>query len=156
MNLILVRHAKTEQESKDGSDFSRELKKRGVNQCATLNTFLKSLVLDRVKVLCSSSTRTVKTYELAVENLAIDKCLFTKNLYLPFMKDILKEINVQNHQGDLIVIGHNYSLSELLFYLTGENITMKTGSLALIEFSCLNSSQISGDTGRLLQYFEAD
>ena len=72
------------------------------------------------------------------------------------MFDILKEINRLNHEGDLIIIGHNYSLSELLYYLTEENITMKTGSLAVIDFDVQNSSLISGQSGRLLQYFESD
>lgn len=154
MKLILIRHAKTKQDSSDGSDFSRKLKPRGFEQCKIMKEFLGSLTLNKPLVLCSSASRAIQTFDNGIKGSVDAEVVFTKDIYLPFMKDILATINAMEHTGDIIVVGHNYSLSEFLYYLTGENITMKTASLAIIDFEVENSSLISGQSGRLLQYAE--
>ena len=43
--LYLVRHAKTQQESVDGRDFSRELADRGFRDASLVGSFLKKKLL---------------------------------------------------------------------------------------------------------------
>jgi phosphohistidine phosphatase len=152
MKLYLIRHAKTERESVSGRDFDRKLLARGKRQAADLSNYLKIQGIAFEKVICSSAERTKETLDLLDLGAKVE---FLNELYLCSLQEMLKIINAQSIEGNLILIGHNNGISDLAGYLCGELIHMKTCELAILEFNGDKWSELSGDSAKLISSFRS-
>jgi len=153
MKLHLIRHAKTEQFSPTGKDFDRELMKRGRKQCVELNQFLVNQDLKDTLVFCSSADRTKETLSYLMTNFSNENCFFDKELYLCSLKFYLEFLWKINHEKDIMLIGHNFGISDLANYFLDSEIEMRTAEYLLVSLPFDSWNETSGATGSLtLQY----
>jgi phosphohistidine phosphatase len=128
--LTIVRHAKAERNSEDGSDFSRSLNGRGRRQCEELRRWASDDEelgqFGPATALVSSAARTAETFRLAFKG-------------TPFVSDVHNSALIYNGQRrvtaedvlidlaaidpvttSLLVIGHNPTVLELLLTLASD------------------------------------
>ncbi len=151
MLLILMRHAETKNNSKSRKDFDRSLTKEGVIQAKKLGKFLTSSNILIHHAFVSSSQRTRQTAKYALQTL--NNITFDNLLYLPTCKELLVFINKLELDGNILILGHNDGISSLASYLMGQNINLNTANAVILEFDCDIPREISGDTGKLVDFF---
>ena len=151
MLLFLILHASAKNNSKTGKDFDRFLTKEGVMQAQKLGHYISSLNLVMQHVYVSSSQRTRETAKHAFNSKANIK--YDDSLYLSSSKELLRFINELETTSNLLILGHNEGISSLASKLTNQYIVLDTANAILIEFDCENSNEISGETGRLIDFF---
>ena len=154
--LLLVRHAKAEDQSKMFKDFDRELLGGGIMNSARLGHFLKAegVVVDHIT--CSSAARTHQTAKIIAEQLKFDTEEIEVNdkLYSGGPKAYLATINTTPETVQtLLVCGHNPDISYFTEYLTHANmVSMEKCSMATVEFDDLSWAEVSAKTGTLKEY----
>ena len=130
MKLYLLRHAKTNQQSPTGKDFDRRLLPKGHAQCALMQKHLEGT--QEVHILCSSAQRTRETLKgIDLSHLDVE---FRDDLYLCSRDTLLKAIWGCKSDNDLMVIGHNFGISDLAEYLLEDYIEMRTCELLVFDF----------------------
>jgi len=153
MKLHLLRHAKTNPQSRTGLDFDRELLPRGYEQIAELKNFLKEHPIDPKIILCSSSMRTRQTLAELQDLWPEASILFIDELYLASRQEILSEICALQTSGEMLVVGHNDGLSDLVMNLAHPPHALKTCGFISMDFPFESSAYISQDTGSILAKF---
>ena len=152
MNIHLIRHAKTNPLSDSGKDFDRTLMEKGYRQCAQLKEFLKDEV-ELNSIYCSSSSRTRSTANLILNDHQLKCVTYLDELYLASRKSLFDFLISLNSTNDIVIIGHNEGLSELVYYLTGENIVLSTASFVTINFELPSTNWISRESGIIKNHF---
>ena len=152
MNIHLIRHAKTNPLSDSGKDFDRTLMEKGYRQCAQLKEFLKDEV-ELNSIYCSSSSRTRSTANLILNDHQLKCVTYLDDLYLASRKSLFDFLISLNSTNDIVIIGHNEGLSELVYYLTGENIVLSTASFVTINFELPSTNWISRESGIIKNHF---
>lgn len=157
MKLHIIRHAKTNQASSTGRDFDRELLPRGKRQCHTLAQHLRNQGLERVQIFCSSAVRTLQTWE-GIERSAVEPISWEKssNWYLCDYRTWLDKLWSVDRGEDILLIGHNFGISDLLSYLSGDNIILKTSEYIVLEFPFDHWSEISQETATIVHRFRPE
>lgn len=154
MIVHLMRHAKTEVHSTTGRDYDRKLALKGHAQCTQLQEIFKTTFTNRSKICCSSAQRTRETAQLIFND--EHPVLYFDELYLCSASTILQVIREQESVEELLVIGHNFGLSELASYFLGKDVFMKTGGLISIDFPGLSIQEISNSSGELISMHRCD
>lgn len=149
MKLYLLRHAKTNQQSPTGKDFDRELLPKGIAQCTMMREHLEGL--HGVHVLCSSAERTRQT--LQEIRLKSDEVEFRDELYLCSRDCILQTIWNVNTTKDLMVVGHNFGISNLAEYLLEDYVEMRTCELLVFDFEIDSWQEVSKGLGTLVDRY---
>lgn len=144
LRLHLLRHAKTEQFSSSGKDFDRPLMKKGRKQRDDLVRFFEHLE-GIEKSYCSSAKRTRETIEPLLHS-HLPKPIYRDDLYLCSHKTML-ELIWGNSQGDLLIVGHNFGISDLANYFTEEDLELRTGQYIRIVFDAESWMETSRGTG---------
>lgn len=134
--LILLRHGKAEEWGP--TDFERRLHERGIRQSLQrgIDFRLKSWLPDLI--LSSDAQRTKETTMQLLQGLE-----FTENnvqwnhaLYNASSNTILHEImQVSDDVNELVVVGHNNGLSEVVSFFYGDYAALKTSGYARFEFN---------------------
>ena len=153
MKLHLLRHAKTNPHSSTGLDFDRELLPRGYEQIAELKNFIKDHPIDPKIILCSSAMRTRQTLAEFKDLWHEASIQFIDELYLASKQEILDQICAQNSSVEILVVGHNDGLSDLVMNLAHPPHALKTCGFISMEFPFESSAYISQDTGSILAMF---
>jgi phosphohistidine phosphatase len=156
--LLLLRHAKSSWEDASLSDFERPLNKRGSRAAPRIGQFMRERQLRPDLVLCSPAQRARDTASLALEAGGIETLLrYEARIYeadVPTLLEIIR--GIEEAHSEVMLVGHNPGLEELLGFLTGENRHMRTATLARI---VLNSEKWSDagerDSGRLELFVKA-
>ncbi|XOV67015.1 MAG: histidine phosphatase family protein [Fluviicola sp.] len=152
LRLHLLRHAKTEQFSPTGKDFDRYLMVKGRKQRADLNLFFKTISnIDHV--WCSSAKRTRETLA-AIEGLP--EAHFFDELYLCSHKTMLQMLWERNPEGEVLIVGHNFGISDLVNYFCDSDIELRTGQYVCIAFDCDDWSQTFRGTGTISQMYRPE
>jgi phosphohistidine phosphatase len=113
--LIVMRHA-TSPNIAD-RDIDRSLNAEGMQEVEQIAQSLKNYTIN--KVLCSSSLRTVETYNIIKEHIKVNLVDITPELYNVSEVELLEHIMQQrNFIECLLLIGHNPALSNLITLLT--------------------------------------
>jgi phosphohistidine phosphatase len=150
LKLYILRHAKTEQGSKSGKDFDRDLKAEGIKQVDLMRSFFLSNYgeLD-LRIYCSSAKRTRSTLNELESIFDTKKISFHDELYLPSLKQLQQFLWDQLDKSQhILLIGHNSGLSELCTYISGEETLLPTCGLVVYDFpSFSNINEISKETG---------
>lgn len=128
--LTIVRHAKAEKDSDDGSDFTRALSGRGRRQCAELRAWASNEEelgqFGPTTVLVSSAARTTETFQLAFEGTAFVRdvhysALIYNGRHRVSAEDVLIDLAaIDPMTTSLLVIGHNPTVLELLQTLASD------------------------------------
>ena len=159
MKLHLLRHAKTNQDSKTGQDFDRELLPKGEKQVAEMAPFLSKL--KNIEVHCSSAKRTRQTFELLSstknnDSFQFDSIHFSNELYLCSHLDLLNYINSLNTKNDILLIGHNNGISDFASYLSDEFIDFKTCGYCELEIQIDSWNELSRGTAKVINRFRPE
>jgi phosphohistidine phosphatase len=146
--LYILRHAKTNQISPTGRDFDRELLPKGIDQVQGLTFFFEENPLkNKTEIWVSSAKRTRKTFEGIKKTLesfsTVISVQFFDDLYLVSDADLLKKIWNHSSGHDLLIVGHNFGISDLTSYFTEKEIELRTGEFIHLSFDCDNWNETS-------------
>lgn len=163
--LMLLRHAKSDQETKL-EDHERPLSKRGRHDAPRMGEYMRAQGYEPDLVLCSTSERTRETWNLVGPRLKLQpKVRFDRGLYLAawpallaISQGTLADVNA------LLMIGHNPGVEQLAIALAlqpktpservrAETMSKKypTCALAVLEFDGAWPG-IKPGTGRLTAF----
>ncbi len=151
MKLHLIRHAKAKSPS-EVTDFERNLSSKGKEQAEKLTHYLMGKKLPQ-EVWCSSAKRTVETLSFIELNHSFSVVRKMNELYLCSKDLYLKELWSTKIENDLLIIGHNFGISDLVNYFTGELVMMDTAEYICIDFGNLLINESSKDTGVIIDRF---
>lgn len=154
LRLHLLRHAKTEQVSPTGKDFDRYLMPKGERQVADLANYFQTITGIK-HVLCSSAKRTRQTVEPLMRS-GLPTPEFRDDLYLCSASTMLEILWGSNYEGDILIVGHNYGISELVNYLTDDDLELRTGQYVRIDFDCDSWDETSRGTGSIEEVYRPD
>ena len=128
--LAIVRHAKAERNSSDGSDFARELNSKGRRQCRQLRIWASDEhELGRfgpTTALVSSAARTRQTFRDAFEGTPFvashqESTLIYNGLRHVSAEDVLIDLaGIDPVTTSLMVVGHNPTVLDLLVMLSAD------------------------------------
>jgi phosphohistidine phosphatase len=156
MKLYLLRHAKTDPNSKTGNDFDRRLLPRGKSQSLLMaDNFLNQNITPE-KILCSTAKRTQETFKYTLDSSKKLPVVFLDELYLcnaaTYLNYICKETTIK----ELLIIGHNEGISTLASYLTEESIHLKTCELVVLEFQVDEWAGVSAGTANVTHRYRPE
>lgn len=164
--LLLLRHAKTAQDSGEG-DHARALTERGRGDASLIGRYMDTHGYWPDTVLCSTSVRTLQTWELLRHELArAPQADFLKILYLATPRKILSALrNVPDDTRATLIVGHNPGTQELAVSLARqplssaeaeklERMTEKysTGTLSVFDFDVTSWRDLAPGKGILLEF----
>lgn len=146
MKLHLIRHAKANKSSDSGSDRDRSLSERGKLQAHALQKWIEQKTIE-ARVLCSEAKRTIETFEIINEKGSFHDINFLSEFYLCSYKTYLNQICKYKEEKDLIIVGHNFGISDLVNYFCETEIEMQTGEYICIDFKDLSWEETFRGTG---------
>ena len=151
MKLHLIRHGKAvKYNGKD--DHSRTLSKKGVGQIERLTEYLGD-TLNNVEAWSSSSARTIGTLEILSNEIDFADEKIIDAFYLCSKEDYLDKIWKNSNELDIVIIGHNFGISDLVNYLSDELTLMSTGEYICLDFNSLSLKESSKGTGIIVDRF---
>ena len=115
LELILMRHAKSDWSDKARGDFDRTLSKRGKADAPRMARALVRRGLIPEKVLCSPARRTRESLKLVLEEMeASPAVVYDQALYV-FGDGVayLERLRMENHGAPMMLMGHNPSVQNL-------------------------------------------
>jgi phosphohistidine phosphatase SixA len=136
--FIIMRHAKSSWDSGAEADHDRPLNDRGRRDAPRVARRLNELGWVPQFILSSDARRTRETCGLMLpeweEGIEVD---FLAALYLAGSSSLQDELpRVSDEVETLLAVGHNPGWEEVVHRLSGDSITMKTASAALMESEC--------------------
>ena len=154
--IILIRHAKSDWNNANLDDFDRPLSKRWIREIKFVNKILKNLDLKTDLILCSSAKRTEETLEWIWENIDADKdkivyekWIYDNNWNLDYYVNLLKKQD--DKIENLALIWHNYFITELLQFLSWDEILeMQTLWVAVIDLQIDSWDEIKVEIWKLV------
>lgn len=156
--LYILRHAKTNQISKTGRDYDRELLQKGVAQLEELKQYFSVHPFRKpTDVWISSAKRTQQTYEGIQKTVeasgSVVSTTFFDDLYLTSYQLMLKKIWNHSSDNDLLIVGHNFGISDAVSYFTEQDIELRTGEFIHLSFDCDVWNETSKGTATVLDRF---
>lgn len=146
MKLHLLRHGKTSQQSDSGRDYDRKLNDKGLAQCKMLGEYLAKKKID-CETWCSAAKRTRATFSNVTKDIELNKVVMREDLYLCSRKVLLEALWEHSGNDDLLIIGHNFGISDLATYLTDVRIELRTGGYICIDFNDFRWEEVSRGLG---------
>lgn len=143
LKLMLLRHAKTENQSGTGLDFDRQLALKGQRQAKSMATHLSSIDLSNTVVFYSDAKRTVQTFEYLLAQNDIPSYVLKHDLYLASRETLFNQLCEQNGDFTILLIGHNDGLSDLASYLTEDYIHLNTCTLLTLDVHAKDWSELT-------------
>ena len=165
--LLLLRHAKTENDAPSGRDQDRRLDDRGRLDATEIGGWIGRHPPFPDSVLVSSAVRATQTWEIAWEAMQDlvprPQVEFPPELYGADPVQLLEAVHaaVATDPNTLMLIGHNPGMHELALMLTGSGDAagrkelgdnMPTSGLAIFEFEVDNWSDVAFRRGRLARF----
>ena len=155
-HLILLRHAKSDWGNPLLADFDRPLNNRGKKDVLKLSLLFQQLDIFPVSVISSPAVRTKATTESILYPLKgkIENIEYNDSLYLSSVAEYIKAIkSTDTDTNNLLIVGHNPTLTDLLNTCTNLNIeNMPTACLAIIEYEIESWSELDNNLGKLLMF----
>lgn len=144
MQLILMRHAKSDWHTDTVSDFDRPLNKRGNRDAPRMGRWLARHNLVPNKIVSSPALRARQTILAVVAELGVDakKITWDESIYEADVHDLLEVLRKEAAgQHCLMLVGHCPAIDALATYLSGTisrdikgGKLMTTSALAVFEF----------------------
>jgi len=165
--LLLLRHAKTENDAPSGRDQDRRLDNRGRNDAAEIGGWIGRHPPFPESVLVSSAVRATQTWEIAWEAMQDlvpqPRIEFLPELYGADPAQLLEAVHaaVATDPKVLMLVGHNPGMHELALMLTGSGDAtgrqalgdnLPTSGLAIFDFAVDDWSDVAFRRGRLARF----
>ena len=151
--LYILRHAKSSWDDASLNDFERPLNARGLKAAPFIGFLMKQRGFIPVTIVASPATRAKQTAELVREAVGIEpKISFDERIYeatVGTLASVLSEI--ANNNNSALIVGHNPGSEGLVYYLTGEIVSIPTAALAVIELDIETWAEIDSGCGTLKQ-----
>ncbi len=151
--LIIIRHAKAEQES--GIDSKRKLTERGLRNAEQMAKQLLALGYKIDKIFSSPAARTAETAAIfaATHHIKEEDIKFLDNIYLGDTLQITEAVNrLKEDLSTLAVIGHNPGVANFINDTTDSNIEhFPTCGIGIIKIDCTDWQQFDGSKKTLEQ-----
>lgn len=159
-HLYLIRHAKTLSAKGMQHDAERELAPTGYTQAQSMQSHLSSIGhLSEAKVLCSTATRTKQTLTACIPDQFTLDLSYLDAIYAAHTSDllILLEQYLLETKANIIVIGHNPALDQIVRWLGQSNplATRGMGTGCIAHFSG-SSDDLHPDYWGLQSLFRPD
>jgi phosphohistidine phosphatase SixA len=58
--------------------------------------------------------------------------------------------------GNVLLVGHNYGISDLVNYFCGTDIELRTGQYVRISFNTSNWAEVFQDTGSIVEMYRPE
>lgn len=130
LELLLLRHAKSDWGDPDLADHDRDLAPRGLKAAPRMGRLLRRRGLVPDLVLCSTALRARRTWDLASAELASPPPVrHLRSLYLATPAQMLAAIRRQP-PGRLLLVGHDPGMHHLAIQLADEGEPEALGSLS--------------------------
>lgn len=126
-HLLLLRHAKSDWNAGAASDFERPLNKRGVKDALRMGRWMHAEDLAPDCVIASPARRARETSLMVCKELEIPErdIDFDPRLYEADVSNLLEVLaDCPKTCKDVMLVGHNPGLADLLAWLWGENISL--------------------------------
>jgi phosphohistidine phosphatase len=165
--LMLLRHAKTENEAPSGRDQDRRLDKRGRNDAAEIGGWIGRHPPLPDSVLVSPAVRAHQTWDIiweALKDLGREPQVeLLPELYGADPSQLLETIRMASatDPNRLMVVGHNPGMHELALALAGSGDAagrkaladnLPTSGLAVFDFTVDSWEDVAFRRGRLVQF----
>ena len=154
--LFLVRHAKTEEGSRDKRDFDRILTNIGMQDATRLGKYFYSNDKKPDQILSSDAARASATAELLASQMKyeISRIHLNHEIYDASVRTLFELVTQLKDEWDsVMIVGHNPVINYLAEYLSGADIGhMSTGSCACIVFDSESWREVSQGGGTLENY----
>ncbi len=148
-SLTLLRHAKSERDSPDGSDFARSLSERGRADAARMGEEIRKLGLGYELVLASPAQRVIETLE-GVGGFAPS---FDERIYNASTGELLGIVQaVDDSVERLMLVGHNPGFERLASRLSHSALDFPTGALVEIELPIDRWRDAGEGSGELVRF----
>ena len=154
--LLILRHAKSDWNNANLSDFDRPLNERGLRDAPRVGKLMRDKDLLPDLILSSPAVRARETLRLAAETAAFGgEIRFEPRIYEASINDLLEiAAAVPDDCEKLLIVGHNPGFSRLVEVLTGESENLPTAALAEIVLPIENWSEIKTGAGELKNLFK--
>jgi phosphohistidine phosphatase len=132
LQLVLMRHGKSDWDASYGADHDRPLAERGVRSARLMGRMLTEAGQSPDLVISSTATRANRTAHLAAEAGGWGCDIVTdRSIYGGSTRAVRESVrrNAGSNQR-LLVVGHEPTWSSLVFELVGARVEMKTASVA--------------------------
>ena len=135
MELMLMRHAKSDWESGARDDHSRPLNTRGVRSAERMGEAIRELGLIPDIVISSTATRARSTAELArIAGGWPSRLILEDGLYgASHLEAIATAARLGGGDSRVMLVGHEPTWSQAVKHLTGARCAMRTATCAVIE-----------------------
>ncbi len=150
LKLYVIRHGKAVKSTKSGKDFDRELNVKGVAQINQIGESMRRSGLKIDQILVSSAQRTTETAEIIDFYIQTAAIKFDDQLYLAEREKIASLLKKHGQGKTVILVGHNYGLSDFVNYYCDQNVLLSTGMLAEINFNFDKWEDIDRNSGQLI------
>ena len=165
--LMLLRHAKTENDAPSGRDQDRRLDDRGRRDAAEIGGWIARHPPFPDTVLVSSAVRANQTWEIAWQAMADlvppPQVELLPELYGADPAQLLEAVHAAAaaDPNTLMLVGHNPGMHELALMLTGSGDAagrkelgdnLPTSGLAIFEFATDDWSDVAFRRGRLARF----
>jgi phosphohistidine phosphatase len=161
--LLLMRHAKSAWNDPNAADIDRPLGPRGRKAAPRMAAWLKAQGYQPDRVLCSVARRARETLDLLKPVLPKkDRIQFLKELYMAMPREILDHVAAVPEDAEgLLILGHNPGIGDMASWLAsaGESKILAkmrgkfpTAAVAILRFDVARWSEISGETGTLVDF----
>jgi len=143
IHLFLLRHGKAGKADEDETDYDRQLNKKGNGQIESVGRYLSSEDQNIAQLISSAAVRTKQTSQIVLNHITVDEITYDDKLYLANIDSILKTIKIEAQKNSVIYVGHNFGISDLATFLSGQQIAMSTGMIVHLTFNCEDWNLIS-------------
>jgi len=153
--LYILRHAKSSWDDASLADFDRPLNGRGERAAPFMGKLMKKTGLLPDVVLSSPAARAKSTARLAVRSADLDaEIKFDDRIYEASPQSLRQVVSeVDNSNLSAMVVGHNPGIEGFIRFLTGENESMPTAALAVIELDIKKWDEVDTGCGELQALF---
>ena len=115
LDLFLLRHAKSDWNSHDGDDFTRNISKTGIIRTHLITNLLHQKKIKIEEILCSPSLRTRRTLDIIEHKLNLNcEVKFVDNLYHLSHESIFDVVVQNSSKRSVMVISHEPKLSQAI------------------------------------------
>jgi len=153
--VFFARHAKSDWNQADVSDFMRLLNARGENDAPAMAGHLKQSGYKVDKIISSDAARALATANEYKKILTPNKKLIEEHsLYNAAHFDIENVVkNLSEEYSAVMIVGHNPGMAEIINYYAPESINdMPTCSVGMLQFNVSGWGDIKKGEGELLGF----
>jgi len=155
-NLFLLRHARAVSSGDGLRDFDRSLSDQGRKQAERVGKYLKEQNIGPDLVLSSTALRARETGELLLTAAGcISEVRYDQRIYEASRQQLLEVVSeIEDGKNEVLLVGHNPGIEELLRQLTGRFESMGTCTLAKIATGASQWAEAAAEKGDLNWLFK--